>query len=185
MSERAPQGHEKQPVPQHSGEHIKAHHERELSHAEKQHGSQEHVNKIAESIEKQAVSKEAHHSTQETQRASHPAVISRELKNVAFSRSMTRVRKRLSAPSRVFSRFIHNNVVDAVSETVGSTVARPSAMLGGSALSLVGLLGFSWITRHYGYAYNFTVATLLFVVGLFAGLIIELIVRKTFGKHQS
>ena len=178
MSEKAPQNHEKNPAEQHSTEHIKAHHEKELTKAEKEHGSKEHVEKLSQTIEKHAVSKEAPGATHEREQAAHPAVISRELKSVAFARSMTRVRKRLSTPSRTFSRIIHNNAVDKASEAIGATIARPSGMLGGSVLSLAGLLGFSWITRHYGYRYNFTVAILLFVTGLFIGLLAELIITR-------
>lgn len=153
---------------------LKNKYERELTKAEKEHGSNEELEKIREKIEHQApLKQEKSHSEKENHAHSHPVIINKQLKDMAFSRSMTRTRKKLSRSSRAFSKVIHNSTIDKSSEFVGKTVARPSGMLTGAFLAFIGTSALLWITRHYGYTYNYLVVIILFVGGMLLGLGLE------------
>lgn len=153
---------------------LKNAHEKELTKAEKEHGSNDELEKIREKIEHQAPLKQERSQTEKEHPAhSHPVIINKQLKDMAFSRSMTRTRKKLSRSSRAFSKVIHNSTIDRSSEFVGKTVARPSGMLTGAFLSFVGTSALLWITRHYGYTYNYLVVIILFVGGMLLGLGLE------------
>lgn len=148
--------------------------EKELSKAEKEHGTNEELEKIREKIERQAPLKhERSHSEKENSSHGHPVIINKQLKDMAFSRSMTRTRKKLSRSSRAFSKVIHNSAVDKSSEFVGKTIARPSGMLTGAFLAFIGTSALLWITRHYGYTYNYLVVIILFAIGMLLGLGLE------------
>lgn len=158
---------------EHSTENLKAHHEKELTTAEKQHGNQEHLNQLAKTVEQAAVSGKEMGNTENEQRGNHPVLVNAHLKAMAFSRAMTRTRKKLSAPSRAFSKVAHISAVDKPSEFIGKTVARPAGMMWGAIFAFVGTSALLWITRRYGYEYNYLVVILLFVGGAIFGTALE------------
>lgn len=179
MSERSPhpQGHEHH-KPKHSVEHQptvehhKPHHEKEHKHEAKEHAPLPELKNRAK--EEAIASKEAVGTEKETPQA-HTDYVSRELKKQTLQRTMTRVRKQLSAPGRTFSKVIHQPVVDVVSQASSKTVARPSGLLGGSIVAFVGSSAFLWMARYYGFQYNFLLFAMLFVGGFALGMIIELL----------
>ncbi|MFT4532066.1 MAG: hypothetical protein ACI9T8_000067 [Candidatus Saccharimonadales bacterium] len=152
-------------------------HEKELSKSEKEHGSKEHVQELIKSAENNAASAKEFSNT-ETENTAHPVLVNRQLKNIAFSRALTRARKKLSIPSRVFSKVIHNEALDRSSEFVGKTVARPVSMLSGAVFAFIGTSALLWLTRKYGYEYNYLVVVLLFGGGWLLGIVGELALRK-------
>lgn len=176
MSERHKPQHERGeslPHPQHSDEHLRSHHERELTHAEKQHGSSEHLKHIQKTIEQKAVSVEEHSLPSYEKTQQHPVLVNKHLKDLAFARVMTRTRKKLSAPSKAFSKVVHNSSIDASSEFIGKTIARPSGMMTGAIVAFIGTSLLLWITKRYGYEYNYLAVALLFVSGALLGLLGE------------
>lgn len=152
-------------------------HERELTQSEKEHGSNEHLEAIRNKVEQQEPLKHEVTHNEKEQHANHPVLVNKQLKNMAFSRSMTRTRKKLSAPSRVFSKIVHNDMVDKSSEFIGKTIARPSSMLAGAFTAFVGTSALLWITRYYGYEYNYLLVILLFIGGALAGVAVEGLLR--------
>lgn len=177
MSERAPQPHNEHLRPKHSAEHQTHHekqpvrHEREHKHEAKKHAP---LPELEQAAKHEALgSSEALPAAQETPRE-HTGYVSRELKKEALRRTMTRVRKQLSAPARSFSKVIHQPVVDAVSQVGSKTVARPSGLLGGSICAFIGSSSFLWLAKHYGFNYNYLLFFLLFVGGFALGMVIEL-----------
>jgi hypothetical protein len=106
-----------------------------------------------------------------------PLHVNYELKNMAYKRTLKRTRSRLPAPVRPFSRLIHQPVIETMSEFGAKTVARPSGILAGGIAAFLGSSLVLWISRHYGYEYNFLLFALLFVGGFFVGLIIEMLFR--------
>lgn len=111
-----------------------------------------------------------------------PTFINKELKNAAYQRTLKKTQSKLSAPSRSFSKLIHQPAVEAVSEAAGKTVARPSGILAGGIFAFLGSSFFLWMARHYGFEYNFLLFALFFVGGFFLGLLAELIIRLI--KHR-
>ncbi len=176
MSEHTSPHHErgeKLPTLEHNVEHKHGHTERELTHAEKQHGSREHLENIQKSVEQQAVSAHERTALHHEHTKQHPVLVNKQLKDLAFARAMTRTRKKLSTPSKAFSRIIHSPVIDSSSEFIGKTVARPSSMMGGAVAAFIGTSILLWATRHYGYEYNYLLVILLFVAGAIIGVLGE------------
>ena len=159
---------------------VQQKHERELTHAETQHGNKEQLEAIRSVIDKQApVENEAVHHGETAHSNHHPVLINKHIKEMSFSRSMTRARKKLSVPSRAFSKVIHVDAIDKSSEFIGKTVARPSSMLSGAFIAFIGTSALLWATRYYGYEYNYLLFILLFVGGAIIGVAGEGLWRMT------
>lgn len=176
--------HNGESLPTHeNGKQLNPKHEQEPTKQEREHGKVEQVEVHRNKVESLAKSSEEH-SPSKTEKSpdAHPVLVNKQLKDMAFARAMTRARKKLPAPSRVFSKVVHQPTIDAASEFVGKTVARPSGMLGGAVVAFLGSSILLWVTRHYGYEYNYFAVILLFGIGLAIGLSVELIWR--FFKHR-
>lgn len=105
------------------------------------------------------------------------AFASHELKEMAYSRLIARAQRHLTPYNRSWSRLIHQPVVEAVSDTAARTVARPSGIIGGGFIGLIGTTAYYLIARHYGYSYNFLVFIAFISVGFVIGWIVELLWR--------
>jgi len=155
--------------------------------AEKGHESAEtHAEELKENLENiRAEAREKAKSAEEVILAHEesakepeaPMLVNKDLKNIKYKRTLQTVRKDLKPTERVLSRVIHNETVDAISEIAGKTVARPSGFLTGAIFAFVGSSIFLWVTKHYGYEYNFLFFAMLFATGFVLGLFVELLVR--------
>ncbi len=143
--------------------------------AENAKNSIQNTENLAAKVEQLAVSGKEMSRSETADTKQHPVLINKQLKDMAYSRSMTRVRKHLSLPSKLFSKAIHSKILDKPSEVVGNTVARPSGMLGGALLATIGTSVLLWVTKHYGYSYNYLAVIMLFALGMIFGLVTELI----------
>lgn len=104
-------------------------------------------------------------------------MVNRELKDMAYQRTLTRIRKDLPLPERAFSKVVHNKAVDALSEAGAKTIARPSGVLAGGFFAFIGSSVFLWVSKHYGYEYNFLLFALLFIAGFAIGIGVEMLWR--------
>ncbi len=112
--------------------------------------------------------------------------IDASLKANAYNRTLRKVRTNLKAPDRIFSYVVHNRVIESVSNVGAKTIARPSAFLGGSFAALLGSAILLYMSRQYGFTYNYTVFIVLFTGGFFLGLILELLLKLVSrNKHSS
>jgi len=177
------------------------HHEHEKSH-ESTHDKHEQHEKLKDSIEagknaknevedsletiRSSIDKEADsgkHKKQEqeadAQKDQGPGhvIIDRDVKTKAYKKELHRIQSHLTRSQKSFSKFIHNPVVESVSEVSGKTVARPSGLLGGGIVALLGSGALVIISRHYGFTYNFFVFIALLIAGFFLGLVVEMFVR--------
>lgn len=109
-------------------------------------------------------------------RNEQPLYVNHELKSLALSRTLSRVRRQLSAPNRLLSKVIHQPAVQTISEATAKTVARPTGLLTGSFVALVGSSLALYLARHYGFSYNYLLIFVLFIGGYIAGFIIDLVV---------
>jgi hypothetical protein len=108
-----------------------------------------------------------------------PGQINRELRNITLTRELKQLQRKLPAIQRNFSKVIHQPYVRIASEAAGNTVSRPSGLLGGGIVALVGTSVYLYMASHYGFEYNPSVFLLLLVAGFALGLGIELIVHLT------
>jgi len=101
--------------------------------------------------------------------------VNKELKNEAFQRALNRTRKHLSAPDRGLSKAIHQPVIDAISKAAEKTIVRPTGVLTGSIVALVGSSYVLYTAKHYGFTYNYLIVFVLFVGGYVVGLLLEIV----------
>lgn len=105
-----------------------------------------------------------------------------ELKGQTYTQTLKRVQQRLSKPERTMSKVMHNKTVEKVSDGLGKTAARPSGILGGGIVSLIGSFVLLYMSKKYGFEYNFLVFFVLLVGGFGLGVLLELAIfafRKT------
>lgn len=146
-----------------------------------EHATNEHVEKlddIRSKIDTEATGKQEHSARKkqekELKEKDHPTYVNKELKDLAYQRTLRRTQKKLPVPARALSKIMHQPAVEAVSEIAGKTVARPSGILAGGIIAFLGGSVFLWAARYYGFEYNFLLFAILFVGGYFLGLLIEL-----------
>ncbi len=179
MSEQLHQNHEHDPEPQKVHE---AHKEKPEAQHEKpvEVKSAQSVEKLRHTAEKQAVSVEKIKEQQQHDQEKDETPVyapNKDLKNHALNQTLQRVRRKLPRSERQFSRFIHNPVVEQISDITSATVARPGGLLVGGLFSLLSSFGLLIACYYYGYDYNFLLALIFFGWGFIAGLAIEAVVR--------
>lgn len=101
----------------------------------------------------------------------------------SYKHTMKVVRSEMSAPARVFSKVIHNPVVERTSEVVGSTVARPNAILSGSFFAALTVLCLYLVARHYGFALSGFETIGAFIIGWALGIVFDLLRGMITGKR--
>jgi uncharacterized membrane protein YdbT with pleckstrin-like domain len=113
---------------------------------------------------------EATHAEQDN---STHRVISHQKREQVFNESMRDIRQRMSAPSKTFSKVIHNPVVEDTSEVIGHTIARPTSILSGSFCAFIILLAVYLLAKHNGFALSGFEFIGVFVIGWAVGLLID------------
>lgn len=146
---------------------------------------QKHIESLQASVEQQAVSgKEMPGIDTAPEQANQSFGVSKELKNDSYKKTLKRIRSHLNGPEKVFSRVVHQPVVEKTSNGLARTVARPSAFLGGSFGALAGSALLVYMSRHYGFTYNYAAIFFVFAAGFVAGLVIELLYKLLFRKRH-
>ncbi len=153
-----------------SREKVHRAHEASKKHSEKLHTAREDVKKHAES------SKNLKHEEPIPDEL-HTFAGHQLLKKDAYKQILKSTQAKLSGPSRSFSKFIHNPKVEAVSEISSKTIARPSGLLGGGLGAFLGSSIVLYMTKHYGFEYNYSFLIVTFCVGFGIGLAFELVIR--------
>jgi len=99
-----------------------------------------------------------------------------------FDAAMTEARTQMSAPSRAFSKVIHNKGVERVSEVAGSTIARPNAVLSGAVFAFLVTLAVYLVAKHFGYPLSGFESIGAFVVGWVIGLLYDFVRTMITGR---
>lgn len=102
----------------------------------------------------------------------------------AYDNIMNEVRGHLSPSSKAFSKFIHAPAVESASEAIGSTVARPNAILAGGLSAFAFSLIVYVVARHYGYALSGTESIAAFAVGWIFGIVFDYLRILITGKKH-
>jgi hypothetical protein len=106
-----------------------------------------------------------------------PRHVNRELKQITLQRELKQIRRKLPRRQRVLSKVIHQPVIRVVSETTGKTLSRPSGLLGGGLVALLGTSTYLFLAKERGFPYNYGVFLALFAGGFIVGLVLELAVH--------
>ncbi len=111
-------------------------------------------------------------------------VISKKEKEASFKKHISRVQNELPAGSRAFSKFIHNKGVEKTSEVLGSTVARPDAILSGAVAAFILVLGAYVVAKTFGYVLSGFETIGAFVIGWLLGIIYDYLKTIITGKSS-
>ncbi|MBC7746795.1 hypothetical protein H7Y40_02315 [Pedobacter sp.] len=103
-------------------------------------------------------------------------------KKASYKKTMTIIRSDMNAPSRAFSKVIHAPFVEKSSEVLGSSLARPNAVLAGSFTALVLVMGIYVVARTFGYRLSGFETIGAFVLGWAVGIIFDYVKVMTTGK---
>ena len=114
----------------------------------------------------------------------NPKLIGKDLKKAGLQKELAHIRKKLSKPDRLGSKVIHNKEVEVISAGLSKTLVRPSGMLGGAIIALIGTSAYYFFAKTVGVRYNYFVYIILFVGGFVLGIFIELLARL-FRKKQN
>ncbi len=110
--------------------------------------------------------------------------ISKKQREASFKKQMKDVQAELPVPSRVFSKVIHNKVVEKTSEVVGGTIARPNAILSGAVCAFVLTLAVYVVAKVVGYRLSGFETIAAFIIGWAVGIIYDYLRAVITGKKS-
>ncbi len=145
--------------------------------------AEKNIDKAREEVNKEAISGREVSGGENKPKGEDTTAAPHRSRKENYDHTMKVVRSELSTPSRVFSKVIHNPVVERTSEVVGSTVARPNAILSGSLFAGISVLGLYLIARHYGFALSGFETIATFMTGWALGIMFDLLRGMITGKR--
>lgn len=130
--------------------------------------------KAEKKAEKATVSLEKRRDTPAQRRAKAKA---------SYKKTMKETQEQMKPAQRTFSKVIHNPAVEKTSEAVGSTVARPNAILAGSLTAFLLTLGIYLVAKYYGYPLSGFETIAAFIIGWAVGLLFDYLRVMISGKR--
>lgn len=100
-------------------------------------------------------------------------VISKKQLSNAYASQMDHAREHMSTPARMFSKFIHVRTIEAASDAIGSTIARPNALLSGSIAAFIAITILFFVAKHYGYQLSGFETIGAFIAGWILGILYD------------
>lgn len=134
---------------------------------------QESIEEIQQDVKEQASPSDELRVDSEAN-TTQPTMVDRGMKQQSYRATLGKIQSHLSKPQRVFSKVVHQPIIEAASDISSKTVARPSGILGGGLVSLIGSSIVVYVSMKYGFSYNYFVFILLYVAGFIVGMIVEL-----------
>lgn len=108
--------------------------------------------------------------------------INKKQRNESYVRTMKKVQNELPMGSRLFSKIIHNKVIEKTSDIIGSTIARPNAMLFGAFAAFVLTLLTYTVAKKIGYALSGFETITAFIIGWVLGIVYDYLQALITGK---
>ncbi len=136
--------------------------------------------KEAISVEREATAAEKKASSAAAKRR-HGAVSKKE-REASYKQHMQHVQAELSPSQRAFSKVIHNPFVEKTSEVVGSTIARPNAILSGAVVAFFAVLIVYLVSKHFGYVLSGFESIGAFLIGWTLGILYDFFKVMITGK---
>ncbi len=100
-----------------------------------------------------------------------------------FDQTIEQVRKQLPRTNRPFSRLIHIRSLEAASDFLGKTIARPHALLAGGITAFLGTLVLYNYAKFAGFSLQGSETLVTFAVGWVVGLVYDL-AKAMFGRSE-
>ena len=126
-----------------------------------------------EALEQAGVTEKRQAKSKEKSPAERRGPLTKQERDRSFTSTMNEVRSQMSPSSRQFSKFIHHKTVERVSDAVGSTVARPNAILSGSVFAFILTLIVYVTARYNGYPLSGTETIAAFAIGWVLGMVFD------------
>lgn len=148
--------------------------------------SKDELKAIQKSIESAAISgKEYSVGERETANTSTQSItLNRTIKKNAYKKTLSKAQAKLSKPEKTFSKVIHNPTIERASDITAKTAARPSGILLGGIGAFLGSLIIFIISRRTGFAYNFLVFLIIFVLFYIFGIVLEFFLQLIKRRSQ-
>lgn len=127
--------------------------------------------KEAVSVEKGSAEKKKKESGAAASR--RHGVVSKKEQKASYTHHMKKLQEELPPVQRGFSKLIHNAAVEKTSEAVGSTIARPNAILAGAVVAFFAVLIVYLTAKHYGYVLSGFETIGAFIVGWVFGVLYD------------
>ena len=183
MSEQLPQSPETSPNKEVSPERlevaksIESALEKGAEKAKIENGEQAVENAKIEAL-KEAISVEAGSAEKKGKENGAPAtrrhgVVSKKEQKASYALHMKKLQEELPPVQRGFSKVIHNAAVEKTSEVVGSTIARPNAILAGAVVAFFAVLIVYVTAKHFGYVLSGFETIGAFIVGWVLGVLYD------------
>lgn len=137
--------------------------------------------KEAVSVERGSAEKKTKEASSSPARRRH-GVVNKKERDASYKQHMKQVQSELKPTARAFSKLIHNPVVEKTSEAVGSTIARPNAILSGAVVAFLLVLGVYLVAKFYGYPLSGFETIGAFIVGWILGLLYDFFKAMITGK---
>ena len=116
---------------------------------EKEKSNAENENSIKHEAIEIAAHQEKRQEQKESKEIKEDKPLTKKDIEASYKKTLENVQDQLSAPSRAFSKVIHNSVVEKTSDAIGNTVARPNLIISG-ALGAIASVVVYFIAKRYG-----------------------------------
>jgi chromatin segregation and condensation protein Rec8/ScpA/Scc1 (kleisin family) len=139
------------------------------------HQTAEHARRKAAQGKEKRAHQAAKHNASHTLRSTD--------REESFEQTMEEVRHDLPRSTRGFSHFIHNPVIERISEVLASTVARPDAILAGGITAFLAVLGLYFYAKYAGFSLQGSETIVAFVIGWLLGVVFDFFKTMFTGKR--
>ncbi len=102
----------------------------------------------------------------------------------SYQKTMSSIGREMSPSQRVFSRIIHWTPAEKTSEVLGSTLARPNALLAGSLTAFLLTTAVYVMAKSFGYTLSGSEAMASFLLGWLIGLVYDYLRVLITGRQQ-
>jgi len=99
--------------------------------------------------------------------------ISKKEKTASYKKQMKHLQEELPPVERAFSKFIHSPAVEKTSEFIGSTIARPNAILSGAFVAFILVLAVYLVAKNLGYTLSGFETIGAFIIGWVIGILYD------------
>ncbi|MCU0667083.1 MAG: hypothetical protein MUF85_00485 [Patescibacteria group bacterium] len=105
----------------------------------------------------------------------HHHYLTKTIKKQVYHQTVKDIQTHLSSRERMFSRLIHNDTVENISELASKTIARPSGILGGGIFMVIGGLIVLFIAKKIGFEIPYSLFLFLYIIGFVVFVIFDIL----------
>jgi hypothetical protein len=110
-------------------------------------------------------------------------VVTKDERSRAYKQTLGHIQSQMPPTDRATSKFIHNPVVERLSDIASATIARPNAILFGGIFAFVGLVAVYAYARFAGFTLKGSETIVIFATGWIIGMLFD-IVKNLFRKKD-